>query len=329
MIVKRPPHQTKLFFLGLLRTVSALATEPRMGHYGNAAAASVAAYPEITLRLARRADVPSLQRCNLATLPENYNQQFFANHMRQWPELTLVAECTDEHMNGHGHGGGQHNHAYSPFPTASPESNIVAYVLGKVEEKTVPVDARALQQQQYQQQQYQQHHHHTYHHHDEDLVFQSYTTERLGHVTSLAVLEPYRRQGLARELMEQLHAHMQDCYGADAVGLHVRRSNMAAERLYGNFGYEAAQIIPGYYQDGEDAYFMKKRLTQVARPPPPRGGLFAGFRKARPWETGPDDLQLPRPVGLAAGYVPPQRQPQPQQQRSGPEAAPGLWAGSM
>lgn len=314
MIVKRPSGQAKLFFLGLLRTVSALATEPRMGHYGSAAA--VAAYPEITLRLARRTDVPSLQRCNLATLPENYNQQFFANHMRQWPELTLVAECTDG-------SGAQHNPAYSPFPTASPESNIVAYVLGKVEEQTVPVNAHSLQQQQ-QQQQYQ--HHHTYHHHDDDVVFQSYTTERLGHVTSLAVLEPYRRQGLARELMEQLHAHMQECYGADAVGLHVRRSNLAAERLYGNFGYEAAQIIPGYYQDGEDAYFMKKRLSRHRPAAPSRGGLFAGFRKARPWETGPDDLLLPRPVGLAAGYLPPRaNSPRP----ADPEGAPGLWAGSM
>lgn len=44
----------------------------------------------LTLRLARRTDVPSIQRCNLACLPENYNSAFYVDHLRQWPELSLV-----------------------------------------------------------------------------------------------------------------------------------------------------------------------------------------------------------------------------------------------
>ena len=38
-------------------------------------------------------------------------------------------------------------------------------------------------------------------------------------------------EGLARELMNQLHHHLEASYGVDAVGLHVRQSNVPAERL--------------------------------------------------------------------------------------------------
>ena len=46
----------------------------------------------IAFRLARRSDVAGIQACNLATLPENYNSNFFVQHVRTWPELSLVAE---------------------------------------------------------------------------------------------------------------------------------------------------------------------------------------------------------------------------------------------
>jgi ribosomal protein S18 acetylase RimI-like enzyme len=36
--------------------------------------------------------VAGIQACNLATLPENYNSNFFVQHVRTWPELSLVAE---------------------------------------------------------------------------------------------------------------------------------------------------------------------------------------------------------------------------------------------
>ena len=49
----------------------------------------------IRLRLATRTDVPSIQRCNLACLPENYNSQFYCSHLRQWPEFALVAEAVE------------------------------------------------------------------------------------------------------------------------------------------------------------------------------------------------------------------------------------------
>lgn len=292
MIMKRPSGQARLLLLGLLRTVSALATEPRImptatAAYGSMAAVSPPA-PQITLRLARRTDLPSMQRCNLASLPENYNQQFFANHMRQWPELTIVAECSDptttsSSLSSTGGGGGV-GYSYNPFPTAGQsDGTIVAYVLGKVEERpirTEPASSDGWRPDPYA----------AY-----DTMPPAYTTERVGHVTSLAVLESFRRQGLAREMMNQLHHHLEVCYGVDSVGLHVRRSNEPAEKLYKRFGYEASERIPGYYQDGEDAYFMKKQLSRPTKQQTTR--LFGGFRKSKPWESGPDTVRLPRLVG--------------------------------
>ena len=124
--------------------------------------------------------------------------------------------------------------------------------------------------------------------------------------------------GLAAELMEQLHYHMIHAYQADAVGLHVRVSNRAATRLYGDMlKYDVHDIIQHYYQDGEDAYFMRKDLNkedsrqqissrtddittygQVSSRVRSRIGNFGAFRsRNRPfWEVGPEELRLPRLV---------------------------------
>jgi len=113
--------------------------------------------------------------------------------------------------------------------------------------------------------------------------------ETLGHVTSLAVQDGFRRLGLAQAMMSQLHHHLQH-QGIKQCGLHVRTSNEAACRLYQSDGYEIAQIIPAYYQDGEDAYFMRKSL-------PASSANAAGqslFFSNKIWKTGPDELRLPR-----------------------------------
>ncbi len=255
----------------------------------------------INLRLATRLDVPSIQRCNLATLPENYSSNFYVNHIRSFPELALVAEHIPPGINGSGCDAGGMNmnnnnnkyrrnpfDNYNPSPAAS-ETQIIGYVLGKMEhtEPTMtstnhelpslfpPSHPQLLKQQQQQQQQqrfvpsrittgnqeldefltykYQE---------QEELFNQQPPPEILGHVTSLAVLKPFRRKGLAALLMKQLHFHMRHGYHATGVGLHVRVSNIAARRLYcEGMGYGVVDVIRGYYADGEDAFFMKKDLT--------------------------------------------------------------------
>ena len=222
--MKRPADQAKLLFLYLLQK-SAVAL--RQDH--------------ICLRLARRTDVSSIQRCNLATLPENYNSEFYISHMRQWPDLCVVAEHVSSRS--------------SSIPTfGRPDPKIVGYVLGKVEYKQpqmmtqspFAVLPKSLSPDDH-----------------EDFYLSDYPREEeqpLGHVTSLAVLHDYRRMGLAAALMEQLHYHLERRHGCTEVGLHVRKSNRAACRLYRQDGYEVETVIPHYYQDGEDAYLMRKDL---------------------------------------------------------------------
>lgn len=144
------------------------------------------------------------------------------------------------------------------------EPKIVAYVLGKIETRPV-VDY-------------------------ENPTYGKDQVETLGHVTSLAVHDDFRRLGLAKAMMTQLHHHLQH-QGIRNCGLHVRTSNEAACRLYQRDGYEIAQIIPSYYQDGEDAYFMRKTLEQESSTSSSGQSLLFGKKI---WKTGPDGLRLPR-----------------------------------
>lgn len=291
----RPSDQAKLLFFALLRgTVSALASDTKIaaGSVNLAvrnAEQSLSQFPNIQLRLARRADVPSIQRCNLETLPENYNSQFYVNHMRQWPDLCLVAEDYNAHEQNHGENNNNNNISFGDsFPQLGggrPASNVVAYVLGKVEERPRRIPPRYYTE--------------GYQLGDGWDEEQEEKDRFIGHVTSLAVLQPYRRQGLAAALMKQLHFHLQEVHGAGAVGLHVRKSNQAACRLYQERGYAIDLTIPGYYQDGEDAYFMKKSLERTSSSSHQDTSNsskfpFLGRRPLRPWESGPMDLRLPR-----------------------------------
>jgi peptide alpha-N-acetyltransferase len=165
----------------------------------------------IQLRLATRTDVPAIQRCNLACLPENYNSQFYCSHLRQWPDLALVAE----EIPGPKEIAKQQMHSRNPFagfPGGHQEPKIVAYVLGKVETRPL-ID------------------------YDNPTAEYHHGVETLGHVTSLAVQRDFRRLGLAKAMMTQLHHHMQH-QGIESCGLHVRTSNIAACRLYEDDGYQ-------------------------------------------------------------------------------------------
>ena len=207
--MKRPADQAKLLFFYLLRSsAAALATTPNdAGH--------------ICLRLARRTDVPALQRCNLATLPENYNAEFYSHHLRTWPDLALVAEHVLP---------GQQNVQRS-FPGSQPEPNIVGYVLGKVEDRYLPYDPKTEPRLQGSVKTF------------KDLAGNTLKFEPTGHVTSLAVLHDFRRRGVAASLMNQLHSHLEHSHGVSQVGLHVRQGNEAATKLYESYGYHVDEVL--------------------------------------------------------------------------------------
>ncbi|KAG2668749.1 hypothetical protein I3760_14G005300 [Carya illinoinensis] len=82
-----------------------------------------------------------------------------------------------------------------------------------------------------------------------------------GHITSLAVLRTHRKLGLATKLMHAAQNAMEQVYGAEYVSLHVRKSNRAAFNLYKEtLGYKIHYVEAKYYEDGEDAYDMRKKL---------------------------------------------------------------------
>uniref|UniRef100_A0A8C1ZTL5 N-terminal amino-acid N(alpha)-acetyltransferase NatA n=2 Tax=Cyprinus carpio TaxID=7962 RepID=A0A8C1ZTL5_CYPCA len=81
----------------------------------------------------------------------------------------------------------------------------------------------------------------------------------------LAVKRSHRRLGLAQKLMDQASRAMIENFNAKYVSLHVRKSNRAALHLYSNtLKFQISEVEPKYYADGEDAYAMKRNLTQMA-----------------------------------------------------------------
>jgi peptide alpha-N-acetyltransferase len=261
----------KLLFLYLLRSSSALATsEPHHGTSVTYNTNSQVYNPDvghIQLRVATRSDVSAIQRCNLATLPENYSSNFYINHLRQWPDLALVAEHVKPSSSSSSSStvGKTNRNPFDLYDPSQTQNENVGYVLGKVEETALSLPPSRVEEESEQ-----THSDPTlgqgffsYHRKNHFLPSTEKKTEMMGHVTSLAVLSNYRRRGLAAMLMKQLHFHMEEGYNADGVGLHVRVSNAAARRLYcEGMGYGVVDVIRGYYQDGEDAFFMRKTFKK-------------------------------------------------------------------
>jgi len=81
-----------------------------------------------------------------------------------------------------------------------------------------------------------------------------------GHVTNIAVHPKHRRKGIGRQLMEAITAYAA-LRGVERMTLEVRVSNLTAQNLYRQLGYEFCGVRKGYYQDNkEDAYIMWKDL---------------------------------------------------------------------
>jgi ribosomal-protein-alanine N-acetyltransferase len=79
------------------------------------------------------------------------------------------------------------------------------------------------------------------------------------HVLKIATLPPFRRSGLARRLMGLAEDHALEM-GGESLTLEVRDSNTAAIALYQALDYERVGVRRAYYQDGEDAVVMTKRI---------------------------------------------------------------------
>jgi ribosomal-protein-alanine N-acetyltransferase len=81
------------------------------------------------------------------------------------------------------------------------------------------------------------------------------------HINNLAVDPRWRRQGVARALLQAGLEHGRRIRARRAM-LEVRVSNVAAQGLYRAFGFETAGIRRRYYaQPAEDALVMECRMT--------------------------------------------------------------------
>ena len=81
-----------------------------------------------------------------------------------------------------------------------------------------------------------------------------------GHITNIAVLPEYRGQGVGNQLLHALVTYAR-AQSLAALTLEVRVSNVGAQTLYEQFGFECAGRRKRYYQDNnEDALIYWAKL---------------------------------------------------------------------
>ena len=82
-----------------------------------------------------------------------------------------------------------------------------------------------------------------------------FTAADTGEILTVGTAPQYRRQGVARMLMEAFLAAVPD--DVETIALEVRQSNTAAIALYRSFGFEKAGVRKRFYRDPvEDADVM-------------------------------------------------------------------------
>ena len=209
----------------------------------------------ITIRLATIGDLQAMQNANLNNLPENYTVKYYLYHLLSWPQASFVATTTDPEIVDQDEKPAT-SQKQDPQYVAKGEK-VVGYVLGKM---------------------------------NDDMDSTDKTPH--GHVTSLSVIRTYRRMGIADKLMRQCLYALCETYKARYVSLHVRESNRAALHLYKDtLKFEVLKIEKSYYQDGEDAYYMKLDLDLEKLLP------------SRAHATVEDDLKSDLLEGIAADTI--------------------------
>ncbi len=81
-------------------------------------------------------------------------------------------------------------------------------------------------------------------------------SEGFSWIATIGILPEYRGRGHGRALLEACEAQLP----TERVRLSVRPSNVEAIRMYEKAGYLPIDRWPLYYDDGEDALIMDKRI---------------------------------------------------------------------
>lgn len=93
--------------------------------------------------------------------------------------------------------------------------------------------------------------------------------EELAWIATIGVVPEYRRRGIGTALLQACEAQL----AVRRVRLSVRASNQAAIDLYERLDYQQVGRWGRYYQDGEDALVMEKRLDRGGKTSPQESGL--------------------------------------------------------
>ena len=92
------------------------------------------------------------------------------------------------------------------------------------------------------------------------IGFISLDGQKIGLIRNLLVDYRHREEGIAKKLIETAEKFFKE-HGAEQSTLHVREDNSKARSLYKRLGYEEAEYLEGYYNDGKiGGYFMTKKL---------------------------------------------------------------------
>ena len=83
------------------------------------------------------------------------------------------------------------------------------------------------------------------------------TISETARILMLAISEKHRGIGLGSTLLNNFLKEM-SLQNIKNVELEVRIDNKQALNFYQNHGFKIEEVVPKFYQNGEDAYLMKK-----------------------------------------------------------------------
>jgi ribosomal-protein-alanine N-acetyltransferase len=86
----------------------------------------------------------------------------------------------------------------------------------------------------------------------------------LGHIVTLDVAEPHRRQGVGSLLLAESEAHMM-FRGVRTVLLETATANEAGIAFWERHGYRKEAVLKNYYPGRQDAFEMRKLLSAAHR----------------------------------------------------------------
>ncbi len=85
------------------------------------------------------------------------------------------------------------------------------------------------------------------------------TTPMTARILMLSVKERFRKQGIGKALLTAFLSEMKT-HRVKRLDLEVRTTNHTALEFYKKQGFILREILPHFYQNGQDAYSMTKEL---------------------------------------------------------------------